>query len=304
MREPGTQLPPPEDLAERPAARTRELVGRLLPFLLILPALIYFGVFFAFPLAQGLGLAFTTREGEWTLENFEKTFTDIRFKGAIFNTLLLVGTVIPIQLALALTIALLVNSRLFGSSTFLYIAAIPIAISEIAAGIIWLSIFTPRGYFNTFLHTVGLVQEPVIYLSQESPGYLLTAIILTEVWRATAIVMVILVAGLQMISKDYLDAADIFGATRLQKLRHVILPLLKPSIQTALIIRTVLAFQLFAPVLVLAGRLLPVMASETYLLYSELRNPHLASAYGIVIMAFSTAFVLFYLTTLRTRWKV
>ncbi len=282
----------------------RDLGTRLLPILLISPAIIYFAVFFAAPLGQGLGLAFTNRQGEWTLANFEWISRDVYFGDAIINTLLLVATVVPLQLGLALVIALLVNSRLFGTSTFLYIAAIPIAISEIAAGIIWLSVFTGTGYLNAVLYSLGLIERRIDFLSFETPGYLFMALALTEVWRATAIVMVIIVAGLQMIHKDYMDAADVFGATRLQRLRLVILPLLKPSIQTALIIRTVLAFQLFAPVLVLTGRLFPVLASETYLVYSDLRNSHIASAYGIIIMAISTAFVLFYLAAFRTRWRV
>lgn len=268
-----------------------------------MPAIVYFAIFFAWPLVQGFVLAFTTRGGEWVwFENFRDMFSDLRFRGALINTFLLVAAVVPIQLTLALVIALLVNSRLYGRSTFLYITAIPIAISEIAAGIIWLSIFTGSGYLNTILFSLGLVERRVPFLSAEVPGSLFTAVALTEVWRATAIVMVIIVAGLQMIHKDYIDAADVFGATGLQKLRYVILPLLKPSIQTALIIRTVLAFQLFAPVLLLTGELLPVLASETYLKYSEVRDLNLASAWGIIIMAVSTAFVLLYLRALRTRW--
>ncbi len=83
----------------------------------------------------------------------------------------------------------------------------------------------------------------------------------------------------------------------------MVLPLLKPTIQTALIIRTVLAFQLFAPILVLTGRLLPVLASETYLAYVDVRNTPVAAAFALVIMLISTLFVLFYLFALRTRWR-
>jgi len=275
---------------------------QLLPFLLILPSIVYFLFFFAFPFTQGLWLAFTSREGELTLANFERMYKETYFLDAVLNTFLLVITVVPIQLVLALAIALLVNTRLFGSSKFLYICAIPIAISEIAAGIIWYSILIKAGYLNTLLYWLGLVEQPITFLSYKAPGYMFMAVALCEVWRATAIVMVILVAGLQMIHKDYLDAAEVFGASKLQILRHVILPMLKPSIQTALIIRTVLAFQMFAPVLVLTGQVLPVLASRAYEVQFFIRDFHLASAYGIVIMAISTAFVLLYLGLLRTRW--
>ena len=70
-------------------------------------------------------------------------------------------------------------------------------------------------------------------------------------------VMVILLAGLQVIPKDYAEAAEVFGATAWQRLRYVTLPLLRPSLQVALIMRTILAFQVFAVVIALAGRNLP-----------------------------------------------
>jgi len=275
---------------------------QLLPFLLILPSIVYFLFFFAFPFAQGLWLAFTNRKGELTFTNFEVLISESNFRSAVINTLLLTVTVVPIQLGLALVIALLVNTRLFGTSKFLYICAVPIAISEIAAGIIWRSIFTSKGYLNTILYWLGLVEHPITFLSYKSPEYLFMAVAVTEVWRATAIVMVILVAGLQMIHKDYLDVAEVFGASKLQKLTYVILPMLKPSIQTALIIRTVLAFQMFAPILVLTGRRLPVLASEAYYVQFQLRDFHVASAIGIVIMVLSTAFVMLYLKLFRTKW--
>jgi multiple sugar transport system permease protein len=249
-----------------------------------------------------MGLAFTTPEGELTLANFERIQREIYFHDAIINTILLTAMVVPIQLVLALAIALLVNTRLFGSSKTLYICVIPVAISEIVAGIIWLSIFTGRGYLNTMLFGLGFIERPITFLSIETPRYLFMAIIMTEVWRATALVLLILIAGLQMIHKDYLDAADVFGASKLQKLRHVILPLLKPSIRSALIIRTVLAFQVFGSIFALAGRMVPVLAGEAYMVQFFLRDVNLASTYGLIIMAISSAFVLFYLKSLQTRW--
>ncbi|MCL0078403.1 sugar ABC transporter permease [Dehalococcoidia bacterium] len=274
------------------------------PFLLILPSIVFFLILFAFPLVQGVGLAFTTREGALTLANFGRMFGEIHFRDAVVYTFLLTTIIVPIQLVLALIIALLVNTRLFGSSKFLYICAIPIAISEIAAGIIWLSIFTGSGYLNILLFRLGLIENRITFLGLETPEYLFLAIVLCEVWRATAIVTIIVVAGLQMIHKDYMDVADVYGASTLQKLRHVTLPLLKPCIKTALIIRTVLAFQVFGTVLALAGRMVPVLAGEAYMAQFFLRDVHLASTYGLLIMAFSTAFVLLYLRLLRTRWTI
>ncbi len=272
-----------------------------LPYLLLAPSLVFLGVFFAYPLVQAFGLSFLRPEGGLTAEHFRRMLDDTYFRGAITNSLLLTAIVVPIQVAIGLVIALLVNSRFRGHLWFLYICAIPLAISDLAAGLIWLSVFTERGYLNTLLHLVGAVREPMTYLSAEQPVWLYGAIIATEVWRATAIVMIILVAGLQLIPRDYFETADVFGASGWRKLWHVTLPLLRPSLQTALIIRTILAFQLFATVITLSGRQVPVLAGEAYFWYGLYRNPHVASAYAVLIMGISVVITWVYLRALRLR---
>ena len=130
------------------------------------------------------------------------------------------------------------------------------------------------------------------------------AIVAAEVWRATAIVMLIIVAGLQLINKDYLETAELFGATLFQKLRMVILPLLKPSIQSALIIRTLFAVQVFAVVVTLGGGLVPVLASEAYMWQTEYYNPRVASVYALLIAAISVVLTAIYLKVLKPHVEV
>lgn len=272
-----------------------------LPYGLLVPAVLFLVVFFAYPMVQALALSVRGAGGEFTWRHFQALAADTYFKDTLRNSLLLTVCVIPLQLVIALIIALLVNSRFRGHTWFLYVCAIPLGISDLAAGLIWLSVFTERGYLNMLLQRLGVVAQPVTFLSFERPAWLYGAIIATETWRATAIVMVILVAGLQLIPKDYFETADVFGATWWRKLRHVTLPLLRPTLQTALIIRTILAFQLFATVITLAGRIVPVLAGEAYFQYSLYRNPALASAYAVLIMTASMTITGLYLVVLRTR---
>jgi len=272
-----------------------------LPYFLLAPTLVFLLVFFILPLFQVIGLAFRSGDSAFTTQYFHRMFDDIYFKSAVVNTLKLAAIIIPIQLVVAFLSALIINTRFRGSTVFLYIYAIPLGISELAAGLIWLSIFTQRGYLNSILQNLGVLKEPVVYLSHQSPQWIMTAIVLAETWRATPLVMIILLAGLQMIAKDYLEAADIFGAGLWQKVRLIIFPLLKPSIQSALIIRTLLAFQVFGPIVVLAGRLFPVMASESYFWYTLIRNEHVAAAYALLLMVISIITTWSYLVLLRTR---
>lgn len=272
-----------------------------LSYLLLAPTLLFLVLFFFVPLVQVVGTAFRARGGGFTLAHWQRLFTHIHFPDALKNTLLLALLIIPAQLVLAFLAALIINKQGRGSTALLYIYAIPLGISDLAAGLIWLSIFTERGYLNSLLQNLGFIERPILYLSSRSPQWLVAAVVITEVWRATPLVMVILLSGLQMIAKDYLEAAEIFGCSWWQKVRLVILPLLKPSIQSALIMRTILAFQVFGPIVVLAGRLLPVLASESFHWYAIIRHEYIASAYALLLMVLSVLVTWSYLVLLRTK---
>lgn len=286
----------------KPASPQRWLFSeQVLPYWLILPTLIYIGVFFFVPLSQSILLAFRTEGGQFTVQFFIRMVQDIRFFEALKFTLILVAIVVPLQVFTALVIALLVNTRFRGARGFLYMCAIPLGISDLAAGLIWFSLFTQHGYINSFLYSLGLIQRPIFFLSTQNMGWVLGSVVIAEHWRATAIVLVILTAGLQMIPRDYLEAADVFGARPWQKLWYVTLPLLKPSLQSALIIRTILALQVFSVAIALGGRLLPVLAGESYYWYYLYRNTHVAAAYALLLMVLSLILALGYLRFLRPR---
>ncbi len=246
---------------------------------------------------------------EWTLDHVRRMFNDHRFGDALRTTLLLLVLILPLQFALAITMALVLQARIKFSTFFLYIYAIPLGISDLAAGLVWVTIFTQRGFLNSFLQQLGLIERPFIFLSAENQHWMIIAIVLAEVWRATSIVMVIVVSGLQAIPDEYLEAGQLFGANLWQRLRHIILPLLRPSLQVALILRTILAFQVFAVVVALTGgRVITVLAYETYRWYdpgdSGFNNPNVAAAYAGLIMLISMAFAVFYLRTVRSQEEV
>lgn len=273
---------------------------RFIPYLLIGPATLFLLALFVVPLVQTIVLAFTDN-GTASLTNFAKMVGDLNFTLSLRNTFLLVLAVIPLQLCLALMMAMMVQKLEKGRDLVLWILIIPLGISDLAAGLVWLSILQDRGYFNTVLNLFGLVDGPVNWLSYEAPLSLFVGVVLAEVWRATAIVLVILIAGLQLIPKEYAEAAEIFGATAWTRFRKITLPLLKPSIQSALILRTVLAFEVFAVVYALSGRNFPVLVGEAYAWQHVNQNNGVAAAYAILVMAISLAATVIYIKALRTR---
>ena len=111
--------------------------------------------------------------------------------------------------------------------------------------------------------------------------------------------MIILVAGLQSIPRDYLEAADVFGATTWQKIRRVILPMLRPSLQVALILRTILAFQVFATVVALGGNRHHRARRARRYWANDIDNDHVAAAYAGLILLLSIAATVLFLGCFR-----
>ncbi len=273
---------------------------RYLPYLLIAPATIFLILLFVVPLVQTIALAFM-ENGELSLGNIRKMAGDLNFGLSIGNTFLLVLAVVPLQLAMALMMASMIQKIDRGRDIVLWIWIIPLGISDLAAGLVWLAILQDRGYLNTILHMAGLVGGPTNWLSYETPLTLFIAVVVAEVWRATAIVLVIIVAGMQLIPKEYGEAAEIFGASPWTRFRKITLPLLKPSIQSALILRTVLAFEVFAVVYALSGRNFPVLVGEAYVWQHFNQNNGVAAAYAILVMVISLLATLLYIRLLRVR---
>ncbi|OYO10705.1 ABC transporter permease [Enemella evansiae] len=265
-------------------------------WLLILPSVLYMLLLFAYPMVMGIVAAFTG-SGGFTMDHWQRMVSDAKFWPAVRNTLLLIVVVIPLQFVFALTMALLLQARPKFSGFYFYLWAVPLAVSDLAAGLVWLSIFADRGYLNSVLTNLGL--PTVSWLNYQSTSTMFLAVVLAEIWRATSLVLVIVVSGMQGIPKDYDEAAAVFGAGYFTRLRQVTLPLLRPSLQVALILRTILAFQTFAVAQALTGESFPLLVGETYRWYASLQNPNVASAYALVIMAISMLTAVIYLRALR-----
>ena len=272
---------------------------KVLPYLLLLPATLFLLVFFVYPFLQIAVLAFSGPEG-FTLKPFQTMATHWKFQTTLWNTILLTAIIVPIQLVLALAMASIVAKLKTGRNTILYIFTIPLGLSDLAAGIIWLAIFEQSGFLNSMLVGLGLTERPILFLGYQNLWMIFVAVILAEVWRATAIVMVILVSGMGLIPKEYYEAAEVFGAGPWKRFLKVTLPLLRPSLQTALILRTIAAFEVFAVVVALGGTTLPVLMGETFNWQFALSDRNVAAAYALVILVISIASTLFFLRVLRT----
>ncbi|MFK8084091.1 MAG: carbohydrate ABC transporter permease [Granulosicoccus sp.] len=273
---------------------------RSLPYLLLLPSTLLLCVFFLYPFGLVAWQAFYSDTGQFTSEFFIEMKSHWKFNTALTNTLLLALAVVPFQICLALYMATLVNGMKRGRDLVLYIWTIPLGISDLAAGIIWLAILDQTGFLNSMMQGLGLIDQPASLLGYQNKTTIFLAIMVAEIWRATAIVLVILVSGMGLIPKEYYEAAEVFGASGWKRFTRITLPMLKPSLQTAMILRVIMAFEVFAVVVALGGTNLPVLMGEIYTWQFDLQDANVAAAYAMVILAISIACTLLIMWGLRT----
>ncbi len=269
-----------------------------LPYALILPSVAFLALLFVVPLVQTVWLALS-ENGAPSLANIRTMAGDINFARSVQNTFLLALAVIPVQIAIALAMGTLVSKIGAGRETILWIWTIPLGISDLAAGMVWLAILQNTGYLNSLLFGLGLIERQTAWLTYQTPVALFIGIAIAEIWRGTAIVMVIIVAGLNQVPKEFREAAEVFGAGPWTRFWRITLPLIRPALQSALILRTVLAFEVFAVVYALGGRNFPVLVGEAYTWQNQNQNYGVAAAYAVLIMVISLAATLVYLKIVK-----
>src|SRR5258708_4223540 len=142
--------------------------GRALPYLLIAPAFVFLALLFFVPLVQTIALAFETPTGTG-LGNFHRMADDLNFDDAVVNTFRLVGLAVPLQLAAAIGMAMMLRHLGRGRDIVLWIWTIPLGLSDLAAGLIWLAIVNDKGYLPSLLYHLGIVSGPQSWLTYETP---------------------------------------------------------------------------------------------------------------------------------------
>jgi len=217
------------------------------------PAVLGLVLFILVPFLMALALAFTNlRLGSPLplelvgLKQFQRIFGDPGFLRALANNLLFTLLVVPLQTALALGLALLLNRGLRGTVLFRTLFFMPVVFPMSLVAVVWVLIYAPGpdGMMNAFLDLVSLGHwQPRDFL--RDPALALPAIMLLSIWQGAGFQMVILLAGLQGISQDLYAAAALDGAGRWQQFRNVTLPQLRNPLIFVVLITTILAFRLF-----------------------------------------------------------
>lgn len=217
---------------------------RWMPYLLLTPALLYYILFWIRPVLRAFYEGFTDLEGSFSLINFMNVFNDSVFKQAFLNSILFALISVLLQFIIAFIVALLLNKKFKGGNLLLFVALIPMALPPTAVAILWKTAFSTYGWVNNLLVHLNVISEPILWLTVEGTNALLF-LILIDTWTVIPSVMIILLAGLQNLNKEYEEAGYIFGANRWQVVKDIIIPILKPTIITSIILRMIGAIQVW-----------------------------------------------------------
>lgn len=289
------------------AARTRRRFSgsrsrrRLAPYLFVMPFVVIFLAFSVYPLIFTARLSFTNWHGTGAAEwvgwgNYAYLLSSPAFWSSLGNSAVLWLLIVPVQIALAVIVAVLLDSaklRLRGMYRVAFI--VPFVTPLVAVAQIWVVLFDQdHGAVNALLGAVGLPDIGWLTTSTWSKPTLA----LLFLWKTTGFIVIILLSGLQSIDRSMYEAADLDGASPARQLWSITVPLLRRTIMFAVVLQTLAVFQMFAePFVVTQGGPYNSTTTAGYYLYNHITRADLGTGAAnsfllvILVMILSLAFV-------------
>lgn len=224
---------------------------------MVAPALVLLVLFVLIPAGLAFGLAFTNARlispnpaSFSGVDNFVRLFQDAAFGRALLNVGYFGVVVVPLQAGLALVMAMLINTRVRGTTFFRTIYFLPVVTSMVVVSLLWSFMYRQDGLLNTLISnlTFGVVQGPD-WLG--NPATSMPSIILMSVWQGVGFHMIIWLSGLQTISQELYEAGDIDGTSPWQRFRYITWPGLRATRSLILVTITISALSLFTQVSVM-----------------------------------------------------
>ena len=250
--------------------RTYATEDTIVGWLFLIPATVLGLVFIIAPMLVSLSFAFTDANllrldnVNWAgLDNFTRIFSDGTARKALLNSLEFVVKVVPLQLALALGLALMLNARKRGSTFLRWVFFAPVMLSLAVTAFLWMNLLNPQtGLINALLEQFGIARQQFL----RSPSQALNVIVLISAWQGAGFQMLIFLAALKNIPAELFEAAYIDGATKPKAFLYITLPSILPTFSFVLITMLIGAFRLVVqPMIMTNGG--PIDATMTVSLY-------------------------------------
>ena len=239
-----------------------------LPYLLIAPTVAVLVALSIYPLFYSIKISLQTGSGEavrWTFANFARLASDKFFLEALAHTFIYAFVALTFEFLLGLGLAVLLDRSLRGRTLFRSALLIPMMLPPVVVGVVWRLMLNPDfGAVNGTLKSAGVNTEALTWTA--SAALALASVIAVDIWQWTPFMFLVLLAGLQAIPQEPYEAAVIDGSSTWQTFRHVTVPLLKPAILIALLLRTMDLLRVFDQIFILTQGG-PGFATETVSLY-------------------------------------
>jgi trehalose/maltose transport system permease protein len=234
-------------------------------YLMVMPVLFVILLVAAWPVLYSIYLSFQrilpTMTSFVGFDNYAHMFSDSTFFRSLLNTFVFTVFSVAFEFALGLGIALVLNRGFIGQGVTRAIAIIPWAFPTVVSGIMWRLMYQDQvGIFAYWAERLGVISGPI--LANESS--ILIGAIISDVWKTTPFVALLLLAGLQVIPPDVYEAARVDGARPWQQFTRITLPLLKPAILVALLFRTLDAWRVYDLFWVMSDRQLDSLSTYTF----------------------------------------
>ena len=245
---------------------------RNIGWMMIIPALLILALVFVYPIGRAFWLSLFTQNLGTQLQpifsgffNYWRMVGDSRFWETMRNTTIFTVVSVILELILGMGIALVLNQSFQGRGIVRTVAILPWALPTAIMGLAWAWIFNDQyGVINDILQRFGLINTGINWLGD--PTLAMASLVIADVWKTTPFISIILLAGLQAISKDLYEAHAIDGANSWQNFSQITLPLIMPQILIAMLFRFAQAFGIFDLVQVMTGGG-PGGATETASIY-------------------------------------
>ncbi len=296
---PGGKPPKRKSRYFRFLGRTYKKDNTVVGLLFTLPAIVLGCIFVIAPMVVSLSYSFTDAyllrldEIHFTgIEQFKKVFSDGFLWNAFGNTMVFVVITVPVQLCVALGLALILNSKIKANTFFRWAFFVPVMLSLAVTSFLWGNLFEQDGLINALLVKLGIGEQPFL----DDPGQAMGIIIFISIWQGAGYQMLIFLSGLKNIQPEIYEAASLDGANATQRFFYITIPNILPTFSFVLITMLIGAFRLITqPMIMTQGGPEDGTMTMSYYIYQQgitFRDVGYSSAIAMVYTVFMSVIAL------------
>ena len=292
------------------AVKPQRLNKKIEPYFFLLPLIFILLLFLVVPIVKAAIMSFQyyyvtkpSPAGHYFvgLKNYQSVLSDEYFFNSVKVTLIYIVVTVAGRYIVGFITALLLNTKFLGRGLARALIIIPWAVPEVVACLVWILMYDQDyGIINFLLNNAGILSQNIAYL--QDPTVALPAAMVVNIWKGFPYVAIMLLAGMQSVSSDLYEAADIDGATTFQKIRYITVPSIKAVSTTVFLLLIIWTIKDYAIAYVLtkggpsrATELLTIYIQQTGFKYFDFGK---AAAAGMLMLLVSLAFTFFYFKVL------